>query len=387
MPRLRPFLFGAAFAVTLAVSAAAQGPAIQLDAPCYCAIGENYCVTATGPAGWNIYLLGTPTPGTLETPIGTLGLGPDLILWATGAFDAAGDATLCIAPIPCFAPLIGFDCYFQLAAFSPDYSAGGLSNVDPSSIVAPFGPATEFNVFVLGNATLFNSDVGGKLAVGGNLSLQNYGVGTGLGNSNGAEDRLVVGGNLTFVNGQVYGGNLVYGGTASLTGVGVPNGTISQGSPFDFACAAEVLLRRADDLAARTPNGVTATQFGGIQMTGSDPRQNLFAVSAATVASSTWWTITAPAGSDVIVNVSGTSASIQNMGISYTGPAANRVVFNFPQATTLTIAGVAVNAAVLAPRAALTFNNGQVNGNLWVASWIGTGEPHEVPYAGCPETY
>lgn len=376
-----------AFALSLTVSAAAQTPPLALDAPCYCAIGENYCVEVDGPAGWYVYLLGTPTPGTLETPIGTLGLGADLILWSQGPIGPNGSATLCIAPIPCFLPLVGFDCFFQLAGFAPDLSAGALSNVDPSKIVAPFGPATEFNVFVVGDAQLTNSDVGGRLAVGGNLTLANYGIGTGLPNSNGTRDDLVVGGNLAWTNGQAFAGNVVYGGTAALSGVGVPNGSVSQGAPFDFACATEVLKRRSADLGARTPNGTTTTNFGGVQMAGTDARQNVFAVSAAALAAATWWQISAPAGSDVIVNVTGTSAAIQNMGISYVGPTASRVVFNFPQATALTIAGAAVNAAVLAPCAALTFNNGQLNGRLWVGSWTGTGEPHEVAYEGCPETY
>ena len=47
------------------------------------------------------------------------------------------------------------------------------------------GEAADFNVFVLGDYTLINTDVEGKLAVGGDFTADTFGVGSKLPNRGG----------------------------------------------------------------------------------------------------------------------------------------------------------------------------------------------------------
>ena len=43
-----------------------------------------------------------------------------------------------------------------------------------------FGLANDYNVFVFGNMSLSNTDAEGRVAVGGNATLSNYGVGASI---------------------------------------------------------------------------------------------------------------------------------------------------------------------------------------------------------------
>lgn len=43
-----------------------------------------------------------------------------------------------------------------------------------------FGLANDYNVFVFGNLSLSNTDAEGRVAVGGNATLSNYGIGAGI---------------------------------------------------------------------------------------------------------------------------------------------------------------------------------------------------------------
>jgi hypothetical protein len=86
------------------------------------------------------------------------------------------------------------------------------------------GTAGNYNVFVFNDYSGSDSDVEGALAAGGNVTLQNYGVGGTLSADSG--DVLVAGGDLTYTNGKINNGNAVVGGSASLSGIGVPNGVV-----------------------------------------------------------------------------------------------------------------------------------------------------------------
>ncbi len=72
------------------------------------------------------------------------------------------------------------------------------------------GPASDFNVFVLGDIEQNDVDTEGRMAAGGNVTLSDYGVGVELTNSNGTRNDLIVGGNLiTRLKGIFLGHNLL----------------------------------------------------------------------------------------------------------------------------------------------------------------------------------
>jgi choice-of-anchor A domain-containing protein len=187
--------------------------------------------------------------------------------------------------------------------------------------------------------------------------------------------RLVVQGSLTYINGQVFRGSVIHQGAFLGSGVGVPNGTVTQaavGSVVDFAAASSYLTTASTYWGGLAPNS-TVTNLGVLQLSGSDPGVNIFRITAAALASAAGIVVTAPSGSTVLVNVDGTSVQFQNMGVTINGTTRQNVLFNFYQANSLTIQGVSVEGSVLAPFAALDFNNGMVSGNVIAGSVSGKG--------------
>jgi choice-of-anchor A domain-containing protein len=248
----------------------------------------------------------------------------------------------------------------------------------------PLGPASQYNLFVLDSLNQRNTDVGGRVAAGGSATFTSYGVGDMLTDSNGTRDDLIVGGNLSFTNGQVFNGNAVYGGSASFSSVGFPNGSARKGSVIDFAAAGAQLRNLSSSWGALAANGSAAFQYGQLALNGSSTGVNIFTVSGSQLSSVNGLSITAPAGSTVIINVTGSTAQMKYFGISLNGVSRQRVLFNFPQATTLTLEGIQIQGSILAPLAAVRFNNGEMNGTLVGRSLDGTGQLHNHPFNGCP---
>jgi choice-of-anchor A domain-containing protein len=195
------------------------------------------------------------------------------------------------------------------------------------------GVAGAFNVFVLGQLTQSYTDSEGRVAAGGDVRLSGYGIGSTLTNSGGQRDDLIVGGGLSYNQGQVFNGNIVYGGTAALSNVGLPNGTARQGAPLDFAAARTQLDALSAAYAGLAANGTAADTYGTLRLAGADPTLDVFSVSAGELAVANGLNITAPAGATVLVNVSGTADQMQYFGMTLSGTDRQHVLFNFPDAT------------------------------------------------------
>ena len=250
--------------------------------------------------------------------------------------------------------------------------------------------ASTYNVYILGNMTESNVDSEGRVAVAGNANLTNFGIGSKFSsNPSSAGNALVVGGNLAYNGGEVHYGNLVYGGT--LTGnFGSPNGTRTQGTALDFATTNSYLLTASNYWGSLSATGSTINNYGGIQLVGTNSELNVFTLSGAVLASSWGITIDAPAGSTVLVNVTGTSDIFQNMGINFQDLNSDgkgvtdkqHVIYNFTDATSLSISGISVQGTVLAPKATVTFGNGNIEGQLIAGNLNGNGEAHNYLFTG-----
>lgn len=241
------------------------------------------------------------------------------------------------------------------------------------------GIAGEFNVFIFEDFTGTYSDVEGRLAVGRDASLTGYGVGDRLTDSNGTRDDLIVGDDLAYTHGQVFNGNIVYGDTAALTGVGIPNGTARQGTVIDFAAAQAELEGKSATWASYGTNGTIQNNWGGLYLTGTNPTLNVFNISATQLQGIWGLTIDAPAGSQVLVNVTGTDITLQYFGMNVNGTDPGRVLFNFHQAETITMQGVGFRGSILATEAAVNFNNGSMLGTVVAESFTGTGQMNLGP--------
>ena len=101
-----------------------------------------------------------------------------------------------------------------------------------------FGPANEYNVFLFGDMSMSNTDAEGRVAVGGNAILSNYGLGAGIFPlpPAGADPSFVIGGNVSVSAGSNASGNTVISPSSTVISytMGNPNGMLVTGTPIDF---------------------------------------------------------------------------------------------------------------------------------------------------------
>ncbi|MGY6277591.1 choice-of-anchor A family protein [Methylomonas sp. MgM2] len=289
--------------------------------------------------------------------------------------------------------------------------AAVFASGDAYSYALDFGSAGEFNVFVLGDMTAANSDIEGRLAVGGNLSLDNYSIGMKLSNSLGTRDDLVAGGNLNLTNSRIYNGNARSGGIANIAETAGfysdddpnrPNGSYIAGNPIDFTSVAQELIAKSSAWSALSTNGsqTSLDEWGNLKLTGYDTNFNVFSVSASDLAITTSFWIDVPDNAKTLVNISGTDVSMSNFGFFRSDANGERVqvkdngqdsfftqavIFNLFGATTLNLNAIGIEGSLLAPLANTEFYNGQINGNLILGSLNlvpgqYTGEAHNVPF-------
>ena len=252
-----------------------------------------------------------------------------------------------------------------------------LESRDVPSTSYDLGIAADFNAFIFGDMNVRTSDIEGRIAVGNDASFYAYGIGDKLPNSHGTRDDLIVGHDLSYQYGQVFYGNIVYGDTANLDGVGTPNGSVrQQAGVIDFAAAQTSLTTMSNVLGAEDPNGYTGYAHGSLGLRGFNHTLDIFTLTADQLANAKRITIIVPHGADVIINVPDTSVSIQDLGLRLRGVGCEHLLWNFPQATDLTISGVGLRGSFLAPNAAFAFNNGQIQGTVIAASMSGNGELH-----------
>ncbi|WP_010276921.1 choice-of-anchor A family protein [Paenibacillus senegalensis] len=243
-----------------------------------------------------------------------------------------------------------------------------------STSSGPLGIASEFNLFVHGDLTMTNSDTEGRAAVGGNASFENYRI-----NSHSVhrgKEALAVGGNLTFTNGQINGGDAVYGDTFSGSGIGIPDGTLRQGSVIDFDQARSELYQLTGHYASLPTNGDVETNPGhsDIVLKGTDPVLNVFQVDKDLGEIR----LDVPADSTVIINIYGTNRTMDSG--DYLNFNAKKVLFNFPETTDLEILNVDVKGSLLAPYAAVKTTYSHIDGTLVADTITGHIETRHFPF-------
>jgi choice-of-anchor A domain-containing protein/uncharacterized repeat protein (TIGR01451 family) len=285
------------------------------------------------------YLSYTASQGTYDTTTG---------LWVVGTLPSGAFATL--------------DITVQV-------------DINSSSNIIDLGPAKGFNLFILNDVNQPSSDTQGKMAVGRDAYLAGYSVGDMLPNSNGTVDVLIVGRDLTFISGAVYGGNVVYGNTTNLPvpAVSVIHGTIRQGNVIDFDAARIYLQTLSSQLAAMTVNGTAEFQWGTITLTGTDPLLNVFSIPGADISAANNIEINAPSGSVVLVNISGNNISWMG-GLTVNGTDFTHVLYNFTESGQLNIHGIDIKGSILAPYTDVNFQAGVQHGQMIAKSLTGMGQ-------------
>ena len=261
-------------------------------------------------------------------------------------------------------------------------------------VPASLGTALFYNVLVFGDLTAPNGgDTEGRMAVGGTATfLDNYVIGAPPPNSspNGAQlpldptrDDFIVGGDVNNLGGfaWVVNGNDVHEGTFTGPPLLHSAGTSRQQSPVLLSpqngnavtVGGESFATLHAELTALSqfwgglPDAGARTEFrdaGVLNLVGTDPVLNVFNVTADE------WSgkdlirnIDAPAGSTVLVNISGQAVTVSGGDLRLNGVDRQHLVLNFFEATTITSTLSDYQGTVLAPLASATFNGGILTGN------------------------
>ena len=282
------------------------------------------------------------------------------------------------------------------------------------------------NLLVFNNFTGTNSDVEGRVAVGGNASISGYSINA----NNLTGTAFTVGGNLNFPNGNItgntvvggnfsssysgsFGGNVAVGGNLNASnGISAPSGstvtvwgtttgyqnnyapTLVKGSgSFSQGVNFNALQTSLTGLSTRL-GGLAASSvvdyYGTLEFNASNANGiNVFDITAAQAAQNMQINGLG-AGGTVLINVSGTSVNFGSHGFTNFD---NQVLFNLSSATNLTLSSV--NASILAPLASVNGGYGAVNGQVIVNNWNSSVQVNDRSFVGNlpvaavpePETY
>lgn len=283
------------------------------------------------------------------------------------------------------------------------------------TMAATLSNALDFNAFIFNNLTTSGGDTEGRLAVGGNLTVNSsYSVSgcssldcTRVDNqpnsqpqSNGTRDDLVVGddilnsGTNTVSWGQLAGNAKVGGSVASNVSISVtaPNQLITNAGAgnvgVNFNTQAMALRQDSLNFSNLSMNGTVSTDTATtLTLLGSDPNLNIFNITANQWGgSSKSRFIDVPQNSQVVINVSGGNVNLSggtfNFGVeNCSAPifmmspvCKNRLDFapstlvNFFEATTIDYATFEHEGAFLAPLAYFMSNGGVINGQAVMSS-------------------
>ena len=263
-------------------------------------------------------------------------------------------------------------------------SVACVTGFSANAQAASFGVADDYNVFVFSDMAQ-SSDAEGRVAVGGNATFTNFGIGDRLPNSNGADTRLVVGGDLTYNGGQVFGGGAVVGGQVNTDVYFncTPNCGVTQGNPIDFQGAKSYLTSLSNHIGSFEPTGTTEYKWGGILLQGSDADLNVFTIDGSQFSGSSYLNLNGVASSSTVVfNILGETVDIANFGLNLNGLDKSKVLFNFVEATQVKTTGFSFAGSVLATNSDFSFDNGNVEGQFIANSVQGSGEFHNITFNG-----
>lgn len=267
----------------------------------------------------------------------------------------------------------------------------------PISVASPLylNEAFDFNAYILDDMGARYSDVEGQLAVGGNLNAQHYSVG--LQSADNGQNMLAVGGDAYLRNARIYNGDAVAAGVIDIdatVGLYNPDETTNshrfyQDASFDFTSVNADLLSTSLSWGAMAESATTTvtgdgTDIWSISFDGNSDF-NVFTIDADTLsAADKSIYLNVGTNSLNIINVFGADVDLFNTGFfgadgkqivdnqpgvfRHNGEYANNVLFNFVDATSLSLNAIGFKGSILAPLAETVFYDGQINGNFIVKS-------------------
>lgn len=332
--------------------------------------------------------------------------------------------------------------YDTLQSIAGTYNVFLLGNLGSAS--APFANSdAEGKVAVAGNAYISGSAInmnnvsgGAALVVGGNLT-QTYGSisgntfvgGNATLNGVGSIQNLVVGGNLTDTSGTIAGNVFVGGAQTNLSGGVTINGSLTLSgansslnaagnggsspsaiyvtssttvndpsywttartsgapatptAPIDVFGSSTDIINASNSLTALTGGTSVAASGGTINLTLTSNGLNVINLTVPDGATITGINITNANGvtpTGLIINVNGNNLNFNGGTFNLGSLAANQVLFNFGNATAISMQNLAFEGALLAPLATVTFNSGHIDGALIANTYLGNGQLNYVGF-------
>lgn len=226
----------------------------------------------------------------------------------------------------------------------------------------------DFNIVSLEGNIGYLRDIEGPVAASGDVEIGSFNLNYGKRD----EIALLAGGKVRLysgtVNGTVQYGTTYQGGSTVTFFDGVRPTNPTSPSLIDFGDAKDRLARMSEALRDNYDvNGSASKMWGTVTLTGSDPELNVFQLNASQVTNTSTFTFKVPAGSAAIITVTGTNPTFKYAGFEG-APAANKLLWNFPEATSLALDSIAFAGSILAPNAAADLQNGSIRGTVVVAS-------------------
>jgi len=260
-------------------------------------------------------------------------------------------------------------------------------------VIDSLGVAGSFNAFICDEFTSRSSDSHGRIAAGGNVNLDSYGLASRL-PSQPETPTLIVGGDLSYGQGKIFVGSaLVAGSTQSVNQTvvyGLENGATVEGNtalPIDIDAEFANLRQLSSSLALAPSTATVEYKYGGIYITGDcSSETQVFNLDGPTVLNSNHLVLNCvPNTSTIIFNIDGNVAGFRNIGLSQLHSRATNILYNFHEAETVQFTHVGVEGTVLAPSAHIDNPRGQINGSIIAKSWNGPMELHDFPFMGSLE--
>lgn len=254
------------------------------------------------------------------------------------------------------------------------------------------GPLSNYNLILFQDYNFQGGDVEGRTLVGGNLNAggQSPTFATAWPVAPIVSTVEIVG-NSTAANINMQSGNFVHKGTLSVGNINHNGG----GSTILDAglSVATVQTQCQMDAAAWALIPANGSFLGApfsytLQYTGPAGLA-VFTLPATTLfAANNTLQLNVPAGKTVLINVTGTNIAVGGgvnlAGIGWTTVGFGRILWNFPQATSIDFNGIAMKGAVLAPYASTT-GGAVFDGAFCAKSYTGAREFHLPPFTGTIE--
>jgi choice-of-anchor A domain-containing protein len=241
-----------------------------------------------------------------------------------------------------------------------------------------FGPGFvgngNFNAIIFGNLNANGGDTEGRLAVAGNFNgPSSYSVGMAPEgrSSTPNTDNLIVNGNFTNSNNWGMIGHFIYNtvnpGSQLPThpdGTGVNKGGIT--GRLSFNNLKTYYDNLSTTLGARTPTGtVVYNDYGGsmeIIFKGTSAATNVFNLTIPEGKIIDFKFQDVPVTSEILINVTNKIVGINGGSIHSGATYRAKLLFNFPNATSISLSSFAMEGAFLAPYANLSGSGGNING-------------------------